>query len=70
MLRLHDIGETRVYQDAVEEGRKKGVKQELQRVLNETIPKMASLKTQISTIAEVFGVKISLVRKALAKNHS
>jgi predicted transposase YdaD len=66
MLDMHDIRETRVYQDAVEEG----IEKERQRLLKESIPKMAALKMPASAIADILGVDVDLVQKELEKNHS
>jgi predicted transposase/invertase (TIGR01784 family) len=69
MLQIHDIRESRVYQEGIEEG----AKQERQRHLQEklqAIAKMAALKVTPDNIAEILGVDVDLVRNELAKNHS
>jgi len=82
MLQVHDIRETRVFQEALEEGRQegiekgrqegieKGIKKERQRSRQEKlrlIPKMAARKLSATVIAEILGIEVELVRKTMAK---
>jgi predicted transposase/invertase (TIGR01784 family) len=64
MLQVHDIRQTRVYQEAKEEGRKEGIETERQR----SIAKMAAMKMSAETIADLLGLNVDLVRKEMAKN--
>jgi predicted transposase YdaD len=57
MLQVHDLRETRVYQEAMEEGLKKGV----------AIVKLAAEKKSATEIAAFLEVDIELVRQALAQ---
>ena len=77
MLQTHDIRETRVYQEAKEEGLKEGfekgieigVEKERQRNLQEklgTIAKLAAFKHSADDIALILGVDIDLVREEMA----
>jgi len=78
MLQVHDIRETRVYQEAKEEGIKegiekgieKGVNQERQRQLQaklQSIAKMAASMLTPEKIAEFLDLDIELVRNELGK---
>ena len=60
MLQLHDIRESRVYQEAKEEG----AEEERLR----SISKMAARKMSAADIAEILELDVELVRKAMAKN--
>jgi predicted transposase/invertase (TIGR01784 family) len=69
MLQIHDIRETRVYKEAVEEG----IKAERERQHREklkVIGEMAALKISPAKIAKFLNLDIKLVRKELAKRHS
>ncbi len=80
MLQVHDIRETRVYQEAKEEGLKegmekgiekgmeKGIEKERQRNIQEklgSVAKLAALKMSAEDVAEILGLDIELVRKAM-----
>jgi predicted transposase/invertase (TIGR01784 family) len=73
MLQVHDIRETRVYQEAKEEG----VQEERQRNLEERleeklglVSKMAARNVPAEHIAEILGLDEETVRKQIAKNPS
>jgi predicted transposase/invertase (TIGR01784 family) len=72
MLKVHDIRETRVYQEGVEEGEEKGRiegKQEgIEMGIDKAIAitKLAAKKTPPGEIAVQLGVDIALVRKVIA----
>ena len=83
MLQLHDIRESKAYQEAREEGEEKGkeeglkegieqgIEQERQRILQEkllAIPKMASRKLSAADIAEILVLDLEVVSRELAKN--
>jgi predicted transposase/invertase (TIGR01784 family) len=77
MLQVHDIRQSRVYQEAKEEGRKEGIElgieTERQRIFQEklrSIAKLAALKMSAETIADLLGLDVDLVRKEMAKNPS
>jgi predicted transposase YdaD len=77
MLQVHDIRETRVYQEAKAEGLKEGidegVKQERQRHLQDklqAIAKMAALKISADDIAAILGLDVDVVHKEMAKNQT
>lgn len=58
MLQIHDIRESRVYQEAKEEGLKEGIAT--------AIRKMAAKKMSAAKIAAILEVNIELVRQVLA----
>ena len=60
MLHVHDIRETRVYQEAIEEGKQEGIEQAIE------ITKLAAKKVPAAEISTKLGVEISLVRKVIA----
>jgi predicted transposase/invertase (TIGR01784 family) len=73
MLQVHDIRETRVYQEAKEEGLKEGIELERRRNFQEklrSISKMAAWKMSADAIADLLGLEVELVRKEMAKNPS
>jgi predicted transposase/invertase (TIGR01784 family) len=85
MLQVHDIRETRVYQEAKEEGLKegkeeglkegmeKGIETERQRSFEEklrSIPKMAARKMNAADIAEILELDLDLVNRELTKGQA
>jgi predicted transposase/invertase (TIGR01784 family) len=81
MLQVQDIRETRVYQEAKEEGLKegeergieKGIERERQRTLQEkldAISQLAALKIPAGDIARILKLDVSFVRQELAKDQS
>jgi predicted transposase/invertase (TIGR01784 family) len=81
MLQVHDIRETRVYQEAKEEGLnegiekgiEKGARQEREKHLQEklqSIARMAARKIPAEDIAEILGLDVAVVRAELVKNRS
>jgi predicted transposase YdaD len=71
MLQVHDIRETRVYQEAKDEVREEGIEQERQRQFEaklQSIAKWAACKVAPEAIAENLGLDVDLVRKELAKS--
>jgi predicted transposase/invertase (TIGR01784 family) len=75
MLQVHDIRETRVYQEAKEEGREEGRMQgreeERQRSWEQNrqaILRMAARQISPTDIAEFLGLDVGLVRKTLGQN--
>jgi predicted transposase/invertase (TIGR01784 family) len=69
MLQVNDIRQTRVYQEAKEEGRNEERERTFQEKLR-SIAKMAALKMSAETIADLLGLDVDLVRKEIAKNPS
>jgi len=61
MLQVHDIRETRVYQEAIEEGKVLGLKEGIALA----IAKMAAKKIPAEEIATILEVDIELVRQVL-----
>jgi predicted transposase/invertase (TIGR01784 family) len=64
MLQVHDIRETRVYQEAVQEG----IEMERQRVLQEklaSIPKLTARQLSAEVIADILGLDLETVRAAI-----
>jgi predicted transposase/invertase (TIGR01784 family) len=57
MLQVHDIRESRVYQEAMEEGMEKGV----------AIAKLAAQKKSVAEIAAILKLDVGLVRQVLAQ---
>ena len=62
MLQVHDIRESRVYQEAKEEGVREGIEKERQRA----IAKLAAKNMSAAEIAAILEVDVELVRQALA----
>jgi predicted transposase/invertase (TIGR01784 family) len=75
MLQVHDIRETRVYQEAKEEGLKEGIEKGIEKGIEEgarqeklrSIAKMAARKMSPDDIAEIMAVDVELVRAEIAK---
>jgi predicted transposase/invertase (TIGR01784 family) len=69
MLQVHDIRETRVYQEAreegMEEGEKKGVKKGREEGIALAIEKMAAKKMSAKKIAAILELDIEFVRQVL-----
>jgi predicted transposase/invertase (TIGR01784 family) len=61
MLQVHDIRETRVYQEAKEEGLKEGIEKGV------AIVNLAAKKKSAAEIAAILGVDIELVRQVLTQ---
>jgi predicted transposase/invertase (TIGR01784 family) len=69
MLQVHDIRQSRVYKEAVEEG----IEKERQRSFEEklhAIPKLAARQMSAAEIADILGLDVELVRQQLAKSPS
>ncbi len=66
MLQIHDLRETRVYQDAKAEGQTEGVEKERTRVIS----RLAAKNKTPEEIAETLGLDIDVVRADLRKNAS
>ncbi len=64
MLKIHDIRESRVYQEAVEEGEQKGIGLGIEKAI--AITKFAAKKIPAAEIATKLGVDVALVRKVIA----
>jgi predicted transposase YdaD len=60
MLKVHDIRETRVYQEGVEEGEGIGIEKAI------AIAKLAAKKTPAAEIAVKLKLDVALVRKVIA----
>ena len=70
MLQVHDIRETRVFQEGKEEGLKEGIEQERQRNLHEKlrlVSNLAALNLPPEKIAESLGLDVALVRTHMAR---
>ena len=68
MLQVHDIRETKVFQ----EGKEEGIEEERQRSLQEKlrfVSNLAALNLPAEKIAESLGLDIDLVRTHMANNH-
>jgi predicted transposase YdaD len=63
MLQLHDIRESRVYQEAKEEGLKEGIEKGIEKGI--AIAKLAATKKTAAEIASILGMDVELVRQAL-----
>ena len=61
MLQIHDLRETRVYQEANEEGLKEGIEK------GDAIARLAAEKKSVVEIAALLEVNVELVRQVLAK---
>ncbi len=58
MLQVHDIRETRVYQEALEEG--------IEKERRRSILQLAARKMSAEVIAESLGLELEMVRKTMA----
>jgi predicted transposase/invertase (TIGR01784 family) len=65
MLQIHDIRESRVYQEAKEEGVKEGI----DKGIAIAIAKMAASKMAVAEIARILGVDVELVRAVTTNDH-
>jgi predicted transposase/invertase (TIGR01784 family) len=65
MLQIHDLRETRVYQEARAEGRKEGRKEGVQKGIALAIKKMAAKRIPAKKIAAILEVEIALVHQVL-----
>jgi len=71
MLQVHDIRQTRVYQEAKQEGVQEGIEQERQRNLQEklgVVLKLAAHNMPVQQIAEILDLDESTVRRQLAEH--
>ena len=62
MLQTNDIRQSRVYQEAMEEGRKEGI----EKGVAIAIAKMVAEKRSAAEIAAMLGLNVELVRRAMA----
>jgi predicted transposase/invertase (TIGR01784 family) len=65
MLQVHDIRETRVYQEAKEEGLKEGIEKGIEKGITIAIAMMAADKIPAERIASILKLDVELVRKAM-----
>ena len=65
MLQIHDIRESRVYQEAMAEGRKEGMEKGIE--TGAAIVRLAARKKSVAEIAAILGVDVELVNQTLAK---
>lgn len=70
MLQIHDIRESRVYQEAVEEGMEKGIERGIEKERQRAISKMAARNMSAAEIAETLGLDEEFVRQKMAQNLS
>jgi predicted transposase YdaD len=73
MFQVHDIRQSRVYKEAVEEGIQLGIEIERQRRLewkSRAIPKLAARQMSAAEIADIVSLDVELVRQQLAKSPS
>jgi len=66
MLQVHDIRETKVFQEAMEEG----IEKERQRSLEEKrrgVARLAAMKMSAEKIAEILELDIAMVRTEMAR---
>jgi predicted transposase/invertase (TIGR01784 family) len=68
MLQVHDIRESRVYQEGMEEGRQEGKQEGKQEGLAIAIAKMAAKSMSVEEIAAILELDVDVVRQALAKS--
>jgi predicted transposase/invertase (TIGR01784 family) len=69
MLQIHDIRESRVYQEAKEEGLKEGMEKGIEKGIEKgvAIVRLAAEKKSIAEIAAILEVDVDLVRQMLAQ---
>jgi predicted transposase/invertase (TIGR01784 family) len=71
MLKVHDIRESRVYQEAREEGVQEGIEKERQRIrqlASDVIAKSGGRDVSVAELAEILGLDVEQLRKAMGKN--
>ena len=66
MLQVHDIRETRVYQEAKEEGLKEGMEKGMEKERLRLVSKMAARNMSAAEIADIVGLDEEFVRQQLA----
>jgi len=66
MLQVHDIRETRVYQEAKEEGLKEGMEKGMEKERLRAIAKMAARNMSAAEIADILGLDEQFVRQQMA----
>ena len=66
MLQVHDIRETRVYQEAKEEGLKEGMEKGMEKERLRAISKMAARNMSAAEIADILGLDEQFVRQQMA----
>lgn len=67
MLQLHDIRESRVYQEAREEGVKEGIEKGIERERQRAILKLAASKMSVPQIAAILEVDAEMVREVITR---
>ena len=66
MLQVHDIRETRVYQEAKEEGLKEGMEKGMEKERLRAISQMAARNMSAAQIADILGLDEQFVREQMA----
>ncbi len=66
MLQVHDIRETRVYQEAREEGLKEGMEKGMEKERLRAISKMTAKNMSATEIADILGLDEQFVRQQMA----
>lgn len=66
MLQIHDIRNSRVYQEAREEGLNEGEEKGIEKLTIEVIAKMAAKNISVAEIANILDMDVERVRQALA----
>ena len=65
MLQIHDIRESRAYQETLEEGRQEGLKEGLEKGV--AIARLAGEKKSVAEIAAILKVDVELVQQVLTQ---
>lgn len=66
MLQIHDIRQSRVYQEAREEGEKIGIEKGIEKGVALAIAKLVAEKKNAEEIVALLGLDEDLVRRAMA----
>lgn len=66
MLKIHDIRESRFYQDAKEDGVKEGMEKGMEKGIAMIVAKLAAKKMSAAEIASLLEMDVERVQKALA----
>lgn len=66
MLQVHDIRETRVYQEAKEEGLKEGIEKGIEKATTRAILRMAANSMTAEQVAMILELDVELVRQTIA----
>jgi predicted transposase YdaD len=68
MLKVHDIRESRVYQEALQEGEGIGMEKGMEKGIAIAIERMAASNISVDEIARILKLNVDVVRHVLANS--